>query len=103
MSGPAMSWAGHALVFAVALIGFACLALSMARHQEDIFGDELRAATTRGLRAGGWLLLVAGLGLAVRGQGWSFGLVAYSGHTSVAAWLVLIAMVIFNRLHPRRR
>jgi hypothetical protein len=103
VSGSQISWLGHILVFVAASIGFACLALSMDRHQEDLFGDELRPALTRGLRTGGWLMLSAGLVAAVRSQGWSFGLVAYSGHTSVAAWLVFMAMVMFNRLHAKDR
>ncbi|RMX08250.1 DUF3325 domain-containing protein [Corticibacter populi] len=87
----------HLLVFVNCLAGFACLALAMDRHQSDLFGRELAPKTTRLLRMAGWLWLLAALWLAVARMGWSFGLTAYSGHTSAAAALVFIALLIWCR------
>lgn len=101
MSLPAPSSLNHLLVFLLALAAFAALALAMERHQQDLFGRELRGSATRNLRIAGWLLLFAALLLAVAGQGWNFGLVAYSGHTSAAAGMVFAALLAWNRRRER--
>ena len=84
----------HLAVFLLCVAAFGALALAMERHQQEVFARALAPPATRALRAAGWLLLVAALALAVRHQGWSLGLVSYSGHTSVGAGLVfaLLAM-----------
>lgn len=93
----------HALLLLSALAGFAALALAMERHQEDLWGKALSAQQTRGLRAAGWLLLGLCLALAIAAKGWSFGLVAYSGHTSAAAALVFIALLVWSRVQELRK
>ena len=101
MSGLASSWFIHGVVQLLSLTGFMCLALAMIRHQEDLFGKALRPPVTRGLRGAGWLLLLLALWQAVAGMGWGFGLTAYSGHTSVAAGLVYVVLLIDNRIKER--
>ncbi|SHF34048.1 Protein of unknown function [Lampropedia hyalina DSM 16112] len=95
-------WLGHLLVFMGSLVGFAALALAMGRHQEDLWGRELQPRTSRCLRAAGWASLLAALWLAVAARGWSLGLVAYSGHTSAAAAMVFVFLLLFNRWQERR-
>lgn len=87
----------HLTVFALGTAGFAALALAMERHQQDLWGRELRPRTTQALRAAGWALLLIALWRAVADQGWTLGLVAYSGHTSAAAGLVFVALLLCNR------
>ncbi|KAA0892592.1 DUF3325 domain-containing protein [Pusillimonas sp. ANT_WB101] len=96
-------WLTHAVLFLLALVGFACLALSMIRHQEDLFGHALNALLTRGLRAAGWLFLLLALWLAAASMGWSFGLTVYSGHTSAAAGLAFIALLVKSHNRERKR
>ena len=69
----------------------------MERHQEALFHRQLSLRATRGLRIAGWLGLLAALAVAVRSQGWSLGLVSYSGHTSLGAGLVYGALIAFER------
>ena len=88
----------HLMLFVLSLMGFAALALAMARHQENIFGRLLSSRATHMLRIAGWALLGIALFVAVRSQGWSFGLVSYSGHTSLAAGIVFIALVVREQL-----
>lgn len=102
MTGQAF-WQTHVALFLLSLAGFASLALAMIRHQEDLFGKALHPNATRGLRVAGWLFLLLALWRAVSGMGWSFGLTAYSGHTSAAAGLVYIALLADNRVKERRR
>ncbi|MDO4724630.1 MAG: DUF3325 domain-containing protein [Comamonadaceae bacterium] len=92
----------HAQVFLTSLLGFACLALAMPRHQLDALGQELPARASRTLRGIGALALLAALALAVRGMGWGLGLVGYGGHTSAAAGAVFIALLLWQRLRPAR-
>ncbi|MDD0973048.1 DUF3325 domain-containing protein [Pseudomonas fontis] len=55
--------------------GFAGLCLSMERHYSDLLGHKATPRRLRGLRIGGWLLLVVALWLAVLKSGWAMGLV----------------------------
>jgi len=85
------------------LLGFAALALTMERHQEDLFGRVLVPTTTRALRVVGWAALLLGLTVVVRAQGWALGLVSYSGHTSLGAGLVFGMLVVWARRQARRQ
>ncbi|WP_343293339.1 DUF3325 domain-containing protein [Vandammella animalimorsus] len=92
----------HALIFLASLLGFACLAMAMPRHQLDALGHELPASASRALRGSGALLLLLALALAVRSMGWGLGLVNYSGHSGMAAGVVFMALLIDQRLRPPR-
>ncbi|MDM0047252.1 DUF3325 family protein [Variovorax dokdonensis] len=87
----------HLAIFVPCLLGFALLALAMDRHQEALFKTALPARATLGLRLGGWIGLLLGLFVAVRAQGWSLGLVSYSGHTSLCAGVVFVVLLLLQR------
>ncbi len=87
----------HMLMFLLSMAGFAALALATERQQEELLGHTLSERTTRMLGAAGWAVLVLSLAVAVRNWGWSFGLVGYSGHASLAAGLVYIGLVFGAR------
>lgn len=80
------------------VLAFACLALSMARHQAAVFGEDLSRAASRGLRGIGWACLLAALWLMVAARGWSLGLVYYGGCISLAAGVVFCALIAHDRL-----
>lgn len=96
------SWA-HALMALAALAGFTCLALAMERHQSDLWSRSLSVTATRLLRGVGWALLLLCLVVAVRSKGWGFGLALFSGHTSAAAGVVVIALLLINHWQERAR
>ncbi|SAL79093.1 hypothetical protein AWB71_05823 [Caballeronia peredens] len=91
----------HLLTIVFCVIAFAFLALSMLRHQEIVFGRELRAGQARGFRIAGWCGLLLALRFIVGDEGWALGLVSYSGCTSLAAGLVFGALVIRQRFSAR--
>ncbi|ALM86206.1 DUF3325 domain-containing protein [Bordetella sp. N] len=92
----------HALTLLISLAAFACLALAMARHQEDVFGHELTPRVTRILSVAGWAGLLLALWVIVGRQGWGLGLVSYSGCTSLAAGIVCLTLIARDRLQGRR-
>jgi hypothetical protein len=83
----------HVLMLLSSVAGFAALALATERQQDELLGGALPVRSSRALRAAGGVLLAACLALAVGQWGWGLGLVAYSGHTSLAAGLVYIGLV----------
>lgn len=87
----------HGVAFVLCLPGFAALALAMERHQEDLFGHAFAPSLTRRLRVAGWGALLLALGVLVGAQGWGLGLVSFSGHTSLAAGLVFVALLVQGR------
>ncbi len=89
----------HALVFLLSLAGLGCLALAMERHQRDLLKRALAAASRRRLRIAGSSMLVLGFALCVASRGLGLGLAEFSGHTSVAAGLLVVAMAF--HLRPR--
>lgn len=93
----------HAATAVVSLIAFTLLALAMDRHQQDLFGRQLAPARTRALRIGGRAALTASLAVAVQAQGWALGLVAWCGHISLSAGLVILALILRARGRVRRQ
>ncbi len=87
----------HVILFVLSLVAFACLALAMERHQRDVLRRALSAQATQQLRAIGWALLVFSSVFAMRGLGLGFGLAALSGHTIIAAGVVVLVMVAHGR------
>ena len=92
----------HALIFLPSLLGFAALALATERQQEIQLGRTLAPRRTRALRGVGWAALLLALAVAVGSQGWALGLVSYSGHTSLSAGLVFVALLLRERLTQQR-
>ncbi|MEC5397814.1 DUF3325 domain-containing protein [Uliginosibacterium sp. H1] len=87
----------HLFTFLLSLAGFAALALAMSRHQREVFGKALGAMASRRWRVAGWVCLLLALAFVVAREGWGLGLVLYSGHTSLAAAIVLGALVLRDR------
>ena len=94
-------WGTHVVLLLTSWLGFLCLGFAMVRHQEDVFERAMPIGVTRTLRSVGWLLLIVAAVVAVQQLGWGKGLAAYSGHTSVAAGLVLYFFVLIERLKRR--
>ncbi|MDQ8020519.1 MAG: DUF3325 domain-containing protein [Moraxellaceae bacterium] len=92
----------HLLTFLSSLAGFVALAMAMSRHQREVFGKALAQPATRRWRLAGWACLLLALVVVVFREGWGLGLVLYSGHTSLAASLVLGALVVRERLRDAR-
>ena len=78
------------------------MACATARQQEELYGRLLASAATRLLQFGGAAGLLAVLAWLVHSQGWGMGLVMFSGHTSLAAGMVLGALVVIDRQRTRR-
>jgi hypothetical protein len=92
----------HLLSFALCLAGFTALAFAAKRQQRDLFGRPLRPITTYVHRFAGTCALLLALALLVTWQGWSLGLVMFSGHTSMAAAIVFCALIGHARLSARK-
>ncbi len=90
----------HALLFVLSLAGFICLALAMERHQRDLCGHAFARRRSRQWRIAGWALLLLALATAVLAQGVGFGLASLSGHTSIAAGVVVLALMLRARRSP---
>lgn len=83
----------HLFALIMSLTGFAALACAMKRQQRDLFGQALDPRTTRILRLTGTAALLGALNLLVVQKGWALGLVMFSGHTSLAAGIVLCVLI----------
>jgi hypothetical protein len=92
----------HLLTFVACLLGFAALALATERQQFDLFRQSLAPRATNVLRLVGWSALAVALYVIVQAQGWGLGLVSYSGHTSLAAGVVLGGLITHSRVREQR-
>lgn len=79
----------HLLLLLLAAAGFALLCLSRERHQRDLIGRKLAAATARRARRGGLLLLALAFLLAGLRFGWAVGTLEWLGLSSVGAVLAM--------------
>lgn len=95
----------HLLAWVLCLSGFAALAFATRRQQRDILHRSLRRAATNALRTVGACALLLALGVLVARNGWGLGLVMFSGHTSIAAGIVICALIAHARTSttPRHR
>lgn len=84
-------------VLLLSVLAFACLALAMERHQEDLFAGRLSSGVTKTLRTAGWVLLCGSLAAALRQPLWSVGLVAWFGCLSAGAGVVFMALMLAAR------
>lgn len=92
----------HSLTLLLCVLAFAALALALERHQGAVLGRLLPARISRALRWTGWCGLALALCVIVHRQGYALGLVSYSGHTSLAAGLVYVALIAVERRRGRR-
>ena len=83
----------HLVPFTLCVAGFAALAFAVRRQQRDIIGRRLPMAATYALRFAGACALLSALGFLVAEKGWGIGLVNFSGQTSIAAGIVLCALI----------
>lgn len=90
----------HALAIIVTTLGFACLCAAMARHQKDVFGHTLTARSARRLRIAGTIALLSALAVDMTCLGSAYGAVAWCGHLTTGAALVLTGL---NRKAARRK
>ena len=87
----------HLVALVLCLAGFATLALATRRQQRDILGGPLGFTAVRTLRASGAGALLLALGVLIGANGWGLGLVMFSGHTSIAAGIVLAVLIVYMR------
>ena len=88
----------YLLTILFCVISFSFIAFSMDRHQTAVWRRALPAGQSRGFRIAGWCGLVLALRFITDHDGWAFGLVGYSGCTSLAAGLVFGGLVIYERI-----
>lgn len=77
---------------ALALAGFAALAVSMPKHHRDLFGGSPRRTRKLALATAGWLFLTASTGSAIARYGVSMGLVLWFGIVTAAAFAVAMSL-----------
>jgi uncharacterized membrane protein len=92
----------HLSILVLSVPAFACLALAMERHQEDLFGRPLDPVVTKALRAAGWMMLVASLVVALRQPLWAVGLVAWFAWLSAGAGVMFATLLLASRLRTVR-
>jgi hypothetical protein len=78
---------------ALSFTGFTALALSMDRHQRDVFGRRLHGTPSRWLRCLGWLMLAASPAPCVVQDGWGIGLTGWLGALTLAAAAVVLVVL----------
>lgn len=96
----------HLLALMLSLAGFAALASATSRQQRDLFGKVLQPGRTRLIRLAAAVALVGALGALVAQHGWGLGLVMFSGHTSLAAGIIVCGLIGYARMQgpkPRHR
>ncbi|WP_017522925.1 DUF3325 domain-containing protein [Pusillimonas noertemannii] len=91
-----MNWTSLALEFC----GLALLALSMARHHEQVFGDRPALVRPAVAAALGWLLLILSTLPPIARHGTSIGLAVCVGELTLAAFAVLLLHTYAPRFVP---
>ncbi|WP_432787225.1 DUF3325 family protein [Oligella sp. MSHR50489EDL] len=69
----------------------------MSRHQENLFGSSRSLLFTRCIRCVGWLILFFAVVVAIMNFGLPLGLIAYSGYTSLGAYLIFLMLLYIER------
>jgi hypothetical protein len=82
----------HIIAIALCIAGFASLCAAMVRHQPDFVGHKLDAGTGRLLRHAGGAILLAALAVDMIGLGAGYGAIAWCGHLTLGAALVLFRL-----------
>jgi hypothetical protein len=81
------------------VIGFAALCLAMPRHQSDLIRIKLPKRASRTLRPVGLFVLLAAFACDIAARGLALGAIAWLGHLSIGAALVVASLCI--RAHRR--
>ncbi|MGE4431977.1 MAG: DUF3325 domain-containing protein [Sphingobium sp.] len=79
----------HILALLLCVAGFAALAIAMDRHQRDLLGRKLAPRTARLVKMAGGGLLAVALAVDMIGLGAAYGAIAWFGHLSFGAAVVL--------------
>ncbi len=87
----------HLLLSCLCAMGFAALALGMARHQHELLGRPLSRAAALAWRVLGALALGLAWGLAGREWGAALGAVLFWAHAMLAAGLVYLGLMVRRR------
>lgn len=87
----------HAVIFCIALAGFFATCLASSRQQERLFGRTIHGGAQVLLRFVACASFCAALVYAVHEAGWSFGFVIWFGHLSLAAGVVFLSLIVFDR------
>lgn len=90
-------------VLALCVLAFFCLALSMERHQVDLFKRRLNKRPSLGLKGVAWAILAVSLLICLREPHWGVALVAWFGSLSAAAGIVYLGLLLVSRLTPSHR
>lgn len=93
----------HIAACLLSLVGFACLLLAMARHQQDWLRRKLSANESRTLRLSGFTALTLAFAIMGAGLGWGYGAVAWFGWMTVTAALIVAANLNRDRILRRVR
>jgi|HigsolmetaAR204D_1030405.scaffolds.fasta_scaffold11799_2 Protein of unknown function (DUF3325). len=88
------------LVWCACALGFMSLAVSMHRHQEQVFGKCLDRVRSRIAAAAGWLFLFLGLALCVRAGAPSNMISYWAGVLTLAALVVGLCLAYRARQLP---
>ena len=88
----------HLIAIALCITGFASLCAAMPRHQRMVVGRLLGDAAGRRLRLAGGAALLLALAVDLAGLGAAYGAIAWCGHLTVAAALVVARL---NRASSR--
>lgn len=89
------------LAWLLAIAGFLGLALSMDRHHRDVFGVLPTPSRRRGLRAAGWITVLASATCSIVGWGLAYGVI--SGLGVLAAGAAPPLLWLSYRTAPRAR
>lgn len=90
------------LCIALGVAGFAMLAGTMNRHQRDLIDRRLAPVANRRLRIAGFAVLAAALLVGMISTGAALGAIAWFGHLTVGAAIVL-AWLLFAKSRQARR
>lgn len=89
--------------FALALAGFAALAMSLDRHYADIHGrgNAPAAGTVRVLHAVGWPALALTWAICIAAEGWSLGTLFWVGTMTASGFVIVLVLAYRPRAIPR--
>src|SRR3546814_434940 len=92
----------HILGILFSTLGSGVLCAGMAKHQSRLVGRKLPPSTVRLMKFGGFVVLALALAIDASGLGAAYGLIAWFGHLTVGAAVILIRLCSFNASGLRR-
>src|SRR3546814_17667095 len=92
----------HILGILFSTLGSGVLCAGMAKHQSRLVGRKLPPSTVRLMKFGGFVVLALALAIDASGLGAAYGLIAWFGHLTVGAAVILLRLCSFNSSGLRR-